>query len=100
MEIIMKLTLDQAAIHLERGEVFTLRDAIGASVRVVRGSAWLTQEHDPQDYILKAGESFVIDRRGLTVVNGLTDASVSVLDGSAAQHSASLKVFPRALPVV
>jgi hypothetical protein len=98
MEITMKLTLNQAAIHLEPGEVLTMRDAVGTTVRVLSGRAWLTQEHDTQDYILEAGESFVIGKRGLTVVNGLSDATFSVLDPDALRRNVSPRIYPHALP--
>ncbi len=43
---------------------------------VSQGTLWVTQEGDPQDYVLSKGESFIADRHGSIVVEALTDASL------------------------
>lgn len=40
-------------------------------VQVIAGTAYLTQEGDERDYILRSGESLKIEERGEVVVQGL-----------------------------
>jgi hypothetical protein len=48
----------------------------GDAILVTQGVLWVTQEGDPQDYIVKEGERFVANRHGSVVVEALTDASM------------------------
>ena len=62
--------------QLESRNVLRLDNALGESVRVTRGTVWLTLAGDPRDIVLSAGDSFMIDRRGLTLVEAQEDATV------------------------
>ena len=48
----------------------------GDAILVTQGILWVTQEGDPQDYVLSEGERFVANRHGSVVVEALTDASM------------------------
>jgi hypothetical protein len=48
----------------------------GDAIAVTQGILWVTQEGDPQDYVLSKGERFVASRPGLVVVEALTDAAM------------------------
>ena len=48
----------------------------GDAILVTQGVLWVTQEGDPQDYVLSEGERFVANRHGSVVVEALTDASM------------------------
>jgi hypothetical protein len=48
----------------------------GDAIYITQGTLWVTQEGDPQDYVLSKGESFILNRRGSVVVEALTDASL------------------------
>jgi Protein of unknown function (DUF2917) len=48
----------------------------GDAILVTNGILWVTQEGDPQDYVLSAGERFVANRHGAVVVEALTDAAL------------------------
>jgi hypothetical protein len=56
---------------LRRGSLMRIDAAAGDRVTCVRGMVWLTQENDPLDRILGAGESFLAERRGTVLVNAL-----------------------------
>ena len=43
-----------------------------------RGEVWITQERDFQDYVLKAGEVFIVTQRGSVVVEALEDAAIQI----------------------
>jgi hypothetical protein len=48
----------------------------GESIEVLKGECWITQENDPKDYIVKAGERFTADRKGHLLAEALTEARV------------------------
>jgi hypothetical protein len=66
-------------IELDAREVVTLPDVRSATLRVTRGTLWITQEGDPQDVVLRAGDSWGVERIGLTVVEAQNDASFCVI---------------------
>jgi Protein of unknown function (DUF2917) len=43
----------------------------GATVMCTNGALWLTQQGDPVDHLLQAGQSFTLDQRGIVLVQGL-----------------------------
>jgi hypothetical protein len=80
----MELLTDDLRIQLDRGRTLRLSDALGATVRVTRGELWMTQEGDPRDVVLGPGDTFSIDRGGLSVLQALSAATVTL--GPAASH--------------
>jgi hypothetical protein len=65
-------------IQLERGEAIPLRGSAGHTVHAHEGRIWITEEAGSADVVLRAGESFRLARRGLAVVEALSDASISI----------------------
>ena len=61
-------------IELLSRDVVRLPDVRGATLRVTRGTLWITQEGDPQDVVLRAGDTWAVERNGLTVVEAQGDA--------------------------
>jgi len=55
-------------LSLAPGELLRLDDARGTTVRVGRGQIWLTQYGDLVDHVLDAGQSWAVERDGLTVL--------------------------------
>ena len=66
-------------IYLKARELLPVRNGIGIEVKSLRGDLWITQESDPEDRIVEAGQSFVIDRSGITLVTALLGPAVLVL---------------------
>jgi hypothetical protein len=64
---------------LASGEIVRLDGARGTTLRVTRGTLWLTQERDSRDIMLAAGDVFTIERGGMTLVEALGGATVCVL---------------------
>jgi len=56
-------TLDLAA-----RESVVLTDVQGTTLRVKRGTVWITQENDTQDIVLRAGDTWVVEKNGLTIL--------------------------------
>jgi len=65
-------------IQLARGEAVPVRDAAGRTLHAHEGHVWITEEAAAADVVLGAGESFRFARRGLAVVEALSDASISI----------------------
>jgi hypothetical protein len=66
---------------LTAGSLLHVRDGQGRAVMVFEGRVWITQAGDPRDIVLDAGESFRVDRPGLTLVQALRDSKLMLLDG-------------------
>lgn len=66
-------------IELAPREAITLNDVRGSTVRVTRGTLWLTQEDDPSDVILRVGDNWVVEKGGATVLEAQDDARVWVI---------------------
>ncbi|HSV18593.1 MAG TPA: DUF2917 domain-containing protein [Casimicrobiaceae bacterium] len=63
-------------IDLHAREAITLHDVRGTTLRVTRGTVWLTQENDPADVILRVGDNWVVERQGATVLEAQDDTVV------------------------
>jgi hypothetical protein len=79
----MNMTNTHTNHTLEAHASLALRDAGGRTIRCVSGSVWLTMEGDLRDVVLAAGESFVVDRDGVTI---LAAQKRSVVEVSAANQ--------------
>jgi Protein of unknown function (DUF2917) len=77
-EAIMLAPLSLEPISLAAGSVHRIENARGLRISCVRGAAWITQERDPRDLILAAGQSFVLDRPGLAVAYAFKDAVITL----------------------
>ena len=71
-------------LELGDGDLIELRDARGTTLRVTRGTIWVTQERDRRDIVLRAGDVWTVERQGLTVVEA-QDAATLCLVGDAAE---------------
>lgn len=79
----MNTDLKLALTHLAKGELVLLkngREKRAKGVAVFGGDVWITQDSDPQDHVLSAGESFAFDRPGVAVAQALSDARLLVFD--------------------
>src|SRR5215813_12800214 len=65
--------------ELAPNELVRLDEARGTTLRVTRGTLWITLENDTRDVVLTAGDSYTIDREGLTLVEAQSASSVCVL---------------------
>ena len=66
-------------IYLKDRESLRLPDGAGLEVRCVLGYLWITEEGDGEDRIIANGESFVLDRPGLSLATALTGRALVVV---------------------
>lgn len=88
------MTTSMRRLPLMSGQLANLDDARGTVVRVSRGRLWLTQDGDRADHVLEAGDSWMIERDGRTIVEAQVDSLVD-LSGSGAARV----ILPLAVPI-
>jgi len=68
-----------AEMPLRRDEVRTLKDCDrGQLILCLKGEIWITQEFDPHDYLLKAGDVFIVTQTGKVVLQAFRNAQYCV----------------------
>ena len=65
--------------ELAPDELIGLDGGRGTTLRVTRGTLWLTFERDTRDVVLTAGDTFTVDRGGLTLIQAHGKTTVCVL---------------------
>jgi len=66
-------------IYLKARDSLRIADAAGFEVKCLRGNLWITQHGDLEDRIIGRGESFVLDRPGLSLVTALGEPALLVV---------------------
>ena len=61
--------LGETPRHLGAREVLDIRDGQGLRVSCLHGVLWITQSNDPDDIVVRDGQSFVLDRPGLALIS-------------------------------
>jgi len=76
---------------LDQGELVQLDGGRGTTLRVTRGTLWITLEDDVRDVVLASGDSFTVDRDGLTLIEAQERSTVCVI----ALHAIDVHRGPR-----
>ena len=71
----MQIKLESARTSVGYRDAISLKDAAGAIVTVRAGSLWITQQDDPEDHIVHAGDAFHVTRHGTTVIQAFGPAT-------------------------
>lgn len=71
-------SISKCPTRLAHRALLLLRDRAGERIECCEGTLWVTQERDPRDIVLEAGEAFTLDRRGTAIVHALADARLSI----------------------
>jgi len=66
-------------VHLAPNSLHRIHDGEGTLVACLGAKVWITLEGDPRDVVLTAGQSFRIDRPGLTLVTAFDGSTIAVL---------------------
>ena len=70
-------------LALNARQTASTKEARGLALEVTRGSVWVTQAGDADDYVLNPGERLPINARGRLVIQGLADSEVKFVRQSA-----------------
>jgi hypothetical protein len=73
--------LERASMRLDTHALLRIQDGAGQGVAVVDGMVWITQDGDPRDVFVAGGQSFRLDRPGLTIVQALEPTRLLMLAG-------------------
>ncbi|MGE5668570.1 MAG: DUF2917 domain-containing protein [Betaproteobacteria bacterium] len=71
-------------VRLGSREAITLSDIRGATLRVTRGTLWVTQDKNPQDIVLRTGDDWAVERGGDTVIEAHGGATFCIVAPHAA----------------
>jgi hypothetical protein len=74
----MKPVPKPGIIALPARSVHRIVDGRGLLVACLQGAAWVTQTRDPRDIVLQSGDSFVLDRDGLTLLMALAASQITI----------------------
>ncbi len=78
-ESIMRIELkNSGAVHLDDGQTIRVVDGAGTTVTCREGTVWVTEEDQPRDVVLEAGACVRLKRAGLTLIQALTPATLSI----------------------
>jgi hypothetical protein len=66
-------------IDLAARESVSLPNMRGTPLRITRGSVWITQENDTQDIVLRAGDTWVVEKNGLTILEAQENTTFCAL---------------------
>jgi len=80
----MDLSQIAGSLPLRSGQPLRIENGYGRRISVLEGHVWVTQDGDPRDIVLSAGEDFVLDRPVRALVSALDgDARIVRQDGIA-----------------
>ena len=76
----MHLDLAAPVLALAAGQTFALDDACGTRIEPYEGTLWITEEGEIEDFVVAAGEAFVVTRPGRTLVQAMAASRVALRD--------------------
>lgn len=92
----MNIELNQNGLCLKRNQVVKVRGGLGHSIVCDGGSVWVTQEGDPRDVILNAGEAFKLERKGLALVLAFEPGAISITQAEPQSRATRLAAILKA----
>jgi hypothetical protein len=74
----MESTIHTIETTIPQGGTLHIRDGNQLELKIVAGCLWVTEEHDPNDTVLGAGETFRVARNGLTLAHACRDVRLQI----------------------
>jgi uncharacterized protein YjiS (DUF1127 family) len=78
----MDLSIERAVTTIQPGQPLRLEGMKGRRLSVVRGALWITQDNDPRDPVVSAGQDFVFGAAGAVAQALGGPALVAMEEGS------------------
>jgi len=76
-------TSPNVELCLDTNNVFRLeRAAKGATILALSGRLWVTRSGDDQDYMLEAGDRYLIRNKGVVLVQGSPEGKARIIPAS------------------
>ena len=83
-ERLMRIELKSGgAVRLEDGQTLRVVDGAGSTLVCKEGTLWVTEENQPKDVVLEAGACVRLKRAGLTLIQALSPATLSIVGRAA-----------------
>ena len=79
----MILNMKRVVLEIEHRGTARVNATAGTRIDCLRGCAWITECGARDDIVLQVGESYVVSRGGITVVQGLREEALVALRGPA-----------------
>jgi hypothetical protein len=78
-ECIMRIELKaHGPVRLADGQTLRVVDGAGTTVVCKEGTVWVTEENQARDVVLEAGACVRLKRAGLTLIQALSPATLSL----------------------
>ena len=74
----MRIEVKSGPMHLNDGQTLRVVDAAGSTLCCSEGTLWVPEENQPRDLVLEAGACVQLKRAGVTLVQALSPASLSI----------------------
>ena len=72
--------MNNRLLRLSHGDLVEFPDARGTTLHVARGRVWITQERDRRDIVLGAGDTFTLERDGMTVAEAQGETTLAAFN--------------------
>jgi hypothetical protein len=66
-------------IALQRGQFLRVVNGAGSTLTAHGGSVWITEQDNPRDVVLRAGQNMTLRRSGVALVEAFEDASICLV---------------------
>jgi hypothetical protein len=80
----MERAIEMMETTIPQGRTLHIQDGKSFELKVVAGCLWVTQEHDREDKVLEAGETFRVTRNGLTLAHACKDVRLEIASSAQA----------------
>lgn len=74
----MERAIEMMETKIPQGRTLRIQDCRSFELKVVAGCLWVTQEHDREDKVLGAGETFRVTRNGLILAHAFEDVRLEI----------------------
>ena len=76
----MQINLNGTPIRLERGRLIAFDPVVRTRITAIAGSLWITQDGNPRDYVLDAGETFMAQTSDRLIIQAETDSELAIYE--------------------